>query len=169
MSDVKRELSGFDGDYANAEPPRSTPDGTYTVTVDDVTLRHARKDGSGDLCLAWKLAVVGGAYNGNTIYHRNRIADEQSVWFLKADLEKVGLIITGKLSEELPAKITDLLDKKLLVLLARDKTGKYQNVRILEGPAPVTPSVPEPAKDNTQPAPAAPAPAAPKKESEIPF
>ncbi len=159
MSDITRQLSEFDEAYNSATTPSRTPDGHYTVTVEDASLRPNKK--TGDLNLVWKLVVFGGPYNGNILWHRNRIADEISVRFLKWDLHKAGLSIKGKLSEELPQRITELLDKKLEVDYITDESGKYQNVRIQEPPKEVAP--PEP------PAPAAPAPAAPKKESEIPF
>ncbi len=153
MSDVKSQLSDFDKMFEESTTPRSTPDGKYTVTVEDVSLRPNKK--TGDLNLVWKLAVLGGPYNGNTIWHRNRIADEVSIRFLKWDLHKAGLSLKGKLSDELPVRITELLDKKLEIELVSD--GKYQNVRIQE-----------PVKTEEAPAPT-PAAAPPKKESEIPF
>ncbi len=160
MSDVTRQLSEFDDAYNSATIPSHTPDGHYTVTVEDASLRPNKK--TGDLNLVWKLTVYGGPYNGNILWHRNRIADEVSVRFLKWDLHKAGLSLKGKLSEELPQRITELLDKKLEVDYITDESGKYQNVRIQE-----------PLKAEEAPAPAAPAPTPaptpPKKESEIPF
>lgn len=64
------------------------PDGDYRVRVVDIEERVS--ENSGQPYLNWELEIVGGEYDGSTIYHTTSL-QKQALFNLRATLEALGL------------------------------------------------------------------------------
>lgn len=132
---------------ANRDVPtdghQEVPDGTYQTKIVSVVIRNSKK--SGEPYLSWRLEVVGGIYNGWTVFRNNQLRTDQNIKFLAKDLAKVGL--------ELPESILDLpeavveLEGRLIEI--KIETGSYRNVYIQSL---VRPDVPAPTYAKVPPA-----------------
>jgi len=126
------DLSAFDDDYEEAEPPShdDVPDGKYQVRVQRVELGQSK---AGDPMLKWDLVVISGPHAGRHMF-KNAVITNKSLPFVKGDLQTLGVQLP-KFSE-LPDHLDALLDKTLEV--TQRTKGEYTNVyfnRPLELPA----------------------------------
>jgi hypothetical protein len=118
------DLSEFSAAFHESpgeEEIEPVPDGKYRVSIDKAALTHAKT--SGKPMLRWTLRILGPTHRGRLLW-RNSVISHESIKYLKLDLLRCGL----KLQDigELPARVGELLDVKLLVT----KTTRDDNERI---------------------------------------
>lgn len=136
------DLTGFDEDYEQAEPPDfdELPDGKYQVRVEKAQLTESSK---GDPMIKWDLVVLSGASAGRHLF-KNAVITRASLPFVKGDLKVLGLAL-AKFSD-LPDHLESVLEKALQV--TKRTSGEYTNVyfnRLIEIPAGEDPAdVPQP-------------------------
>jgi hypothetical protein len=108
------DLSRYDSAYqaARAETPsgnanqntNTVPDGTYRVSVEDLTLGISPS--SGNPILKWMFRILGPTQNRRVLYKVNGIS-ERSMKILRQELETCGVTLErfGDLEKKLPAII----------------------------------------------------------------
>ncbi len=126
------DLTDFDEDYAEAEPPDfdELPDGKYQVRIEKAQLTESSK---GDPMIKWDLVVLSGSCAGRHLF-KNAVITRASLPFVKGDLKLLGLELT-KFSD-LPNHLESVLEKTLQV--TKRTSGEYANVyfnRLIEIPA----------------------------------
>ena len=122
------KLRAFNQRYqAATEATGNVPNGKYRVIVDRAELKESNQ---GVLRLSWKLLVTEGPYMGRTIYHSNRIVDDETaLGYLKADIRRAGLTIDdlSQLEDCLMDFDGRILD---IELRAQANNPQYQNCYI---------------------------------------
>ena len=116
------DLSAFDDDYEEAEPPSvgDVPDGKYQVRVLRVELARSQ---AGDPMLKWDLLVLSGPHADRHIF-KNSVITHRSLPFVKGDLLTLGVELPR--FSDLPDHLDALLDKTLEV--TQKTKGEYTNV-----------------------------------------
>ncbi len=136
MSQLADVLAQFDDTFNNLEVVAESeiPDGKYHVTVEKAELTKSQ---TGNPMLLWRLRIIGPDQDGQVLWHRNMIATEDNVMWLKKDLVTCGVHL-DRLSE-LPGALDRLVGLTLAV--AKKTKGEYENVYLnkrLEVPAGAT-------------------------------
>ncbi len=94
MSDLTKELEGYDDDYAGAPEPKPkdqdrppVPDGSYTANIEEAEVTRSK---GGDLMVKWTLKITGPKCAGRLQWKYSMISSG-SMEYLKQDLFAVGL------------------------------------------------------------------------------
>ena len=120
------DLSDLEGEFNNAEEQKARnfdpiPDGKYIAEVLEADIIQ-KPDGR--RMLKWKLAVVGGPFDGRWLWRNNMVETRQNLGFLKKDLGVCGITL---------AKLNDLNERAkelvgLCVEIAQVTKGQFSNV-----------------------------------------
>jgi hypothetical protein len=94
------------------------PDGTYDAVIEDA--RISETISTGRPMVIWKLRIKGPQF-ANRVVTKNRVITENTLAFLKEDLEKCRIQV-ARLSE-LPARLAELVDRPIGVE-KRTKDGR---------------------------------------------
>lgn len=84
----KSRKKGISVDFEGVSAGSGVPDGTYTVSVEEVSVETS--DNSGEDYLSWKFKVVGGKMSGRSLYD-NTSLQPQALWRLRRVLEALGI------------------------------------------------------------------------------
>lgn len=112
-SDSRADLARFDDDWAKTSvSPEETygdiPDGIYDAVIEEARLTETSS--SARPVVIWKLRIQG-PQAVNRVLTKNRVITENTLGYLKEDLEKCGLRVT-RLSE-LPARLGELVNRPI--------------------------------------------------------
>lgn len=128
MSELNLEQYDEEFEAAQIDPNEYSdpPDGKYNVVVEKVEFAKSKQ--SGTPMLKWQLRITGPTHAGCMLFRNNMIASKDNVKWLKNDLAKCGLDVTGIRLSQLESHLDKLLDVRLD---AQKKTnGEYVNVYI---------------------------------------
>lgn len=84
----KSRKKGISVDFEGVSAGSGVPDGTYTVSVEEVSVETS--ENSGEDYLSWKFKVVGGKMSGRSLYD-NTSLQPQALWRLRRVLESLGI------------------------------------------------------------------------------
>jgi hypothetical protein len=117
------DLSRFDDDWAKAsvtpdEMYTDIPDGSYDAVIEEARLTETGS--TGRPMVTWKLRIRG-PQAVNRVLTKNRVVTENTLAYLREDLDKCGLHVS-RLSE-LPARLGELVDRPI-GLDKRTKDGR---------------------------------------------
>jgi len=107
------DLTRFDDDWAKTtvsadEMYSDIPDGTYDAVIEEARLTETSS--TGRPMVTWKLRIQG-PQAVNRVLTKNRVITENTLAYLKDDLDRCGLKI-ARLSE-LPARLGELVDRPI--------------------------------------------------------
>jgi hypothetical protein len=107
------ELARFDKEWAKTsvspdEMYSDMPDGSYDAVIEDA--RMSETSSTGRLVVLWKLRIQG-PQAVNRVVTKNRVITENTLAYLKEDLEKCRLQI--KRLSELPSRLIELVDRPI--------------------------------------------------------
>ena len=123
-SDVRAvDLARFDDDWAKTsvtaeEMYSDIPDGSYDAIIEGA--RITGTSSSARPVVIWKLRIQG-PQAVNRVVTKNRVITENTLGYLREDLEKCGLQVSSL--SELPARLGELVDRPV-VLDKRTKDGR---------------------------------------------
>ena len=117
------DLARFDDEWTKAPVPSAEmysdiPDGTYDAVIEDARLTETLS--TGRPMVTWTLRIQG-PQAMNRVVTKNRVVTENTLGFLREDLEKCRLQVS-RLSE-LPARLGELVDRPI-GLDKRTKDGR---------------------------------------------
>ncbi|MGB7761182.1 MAG: hypothetical protein WBL61_15225 [Bryobacteraceae bacterium] len=107
------DLARFDEEWTKTAVPaddfyQDIPDGTYDAVIEDAQLSETVS--TGRPVVIWKLRIRG-PQAINRVVTKNRVITENTLPYLREDLEKCGLAVS-RLSE-LPARLRELVDRPI--------------------------------------------------------
>jgi hypothetical protein len=114
---------------AAADKNAPAPDGTYQAALEIFRVERAKDEEgnrTGAPVLVWGFRIVGPKCAGRMTWHRNQMATDINISWLKADLETAGLVLE-KLSD-LPDHLEELIGA-VFEITVRSK-AQYTNVYI---------------------------------------
>ena len=117
------DLARFDDEWAkapvsSAEMYNDIPDGTYDAVIEDARLTETLS--TGRPMIVWKLRIQG-PQAVNRVVTKNQVITENTLGFLRQDLEKCRLQVSRV--SELPARLGELVDRPI-GLDKRTKDGR---------------------------------------------
>ena len=120
------DLSQFDEEWTKTTTSADDlyaeiPDGTYDAVIEDAHVTETVS--TGRPMVTWKLRIQG-PQGANRVLTKNRVITENTLQYLREDLEKCGLAVP-RLSE-LPARIGELVDRPIGI----DKRTKDRHANI---------------------------------------
>ncbi len=123
MSQLADVLAQFDDAFNDLEvhAESKVPDGKYHARVEKAELTTSQ---NGNLMLVWRLRIIGPDYEDEVLWHRNMIASEDNMLWLKKDLVTCGVHLDSL--SELPNALDGLIGLTLAV--AKKTKGEYENV-----------------------------------------
>jgi hypothetical protein len=133
------DLAEMDERYkgvAAADKNAAPPDGTYQAALEIFRLERAKDEEgnrTGAPVLVWGFRIVGPKCVGRMTWHRNQMATDVNISWLKADLETAGLKLE-RLSE-LPEHLEELIGAvfEVTVRTKGEYTNTYINSRVDPG------------------------------------
>ena len=117
------DLARFDDDWAKTSAPAEEmysdiPDGSYDAIIEGA--RVTGTSASARPVVIWKLRIQG-PQAVNRVVTKNRVITENTLGYLREDLEKCGLQVASL--SELPTRLGELVDRPV-VLDKRTKDGR---------------------------------------------
>ncbi len=125
MTQIGSVLAQFNDAFTALEvtPEGAVPDGTYQVTVEAAELTTSK---NGNLMLVWRLRIMGPDHEDQVLWHRNMIATEDNMLWLKKDLVTCGVHLDSL--GELPNALDGLVG--LMLGVTKKTKGEYENTYI---------------------------------------
>lgn len=113
-------LKQFDQNYTSAKPESTAdvPDGVYTVEVTGCAVKLTKQ--TQEPMLAWEFTIVEGEHAKRKFW-KNSVIRENTLGYIKADLETVGLILDA--FSDLERRAEELVGLRLEV-----KKGKFTDI-----------------------------------------
>ena len=130
MASFRKRLASMDKTWETAKKRKggvdALPDGRYRAKITKAYLHESEKE---ELFAVFHFTVLDGEHKGDTARKYNRLANEDGLFFLKRDLERLGVDVPGKLAD-LEDCLNDLQDKGLVVRIKSKTKGEFSNIYI---------------------------------------